>query len=353
MASMKFGNLTINALDEWHAIQEQAMKTLVVHPVIVAKSKEAFRKEGKSATAQQHREIGNLLARNVIPLPPEPFSSALLSVLESLFGSPTVQSIVNAFASGNPREILGLLPFIIPLYDIEEGIRLGDKHRAFDGAIHFGEDAIFTLLGAGAEGVLRKQLARDADMILFTQSRMTAAERAGTQMMQDMQTIMPEATPDRLAQRRVVIDEDAFDVHSETAETHPKSLEADYVPGAPTPVLVSDDRAYQMLKLDGDEHATPAIAVNGGSTFMETDLRGNPVPDAPPILFEADTQRYRRLNDNDGLPPAGKADFVAGDRQTPYRIRDAAILAQAHEIAWHTRTKHTARRYCSDDLQNQ
>ncbi|RXZ33783.1 hypothetical protein D9O50_11845 [Oxalobacteraceae bacterium CAVE-383] len=307
MAAMTFRNLTINAADERAALRKEAERTLRAHPVIVAKSKEIFRTKGKAFTDRQLQETGNLLVRDVAALPPEPLSDALFAILESLFGSPTVKTIVEAFASGKPREILGLLPFIIPLYDIEEGIRLGDKHRAFDGAMHFGEDAILTLLGAGAETLLRRQLARDAEMVLFGQSRMTAGEHAGAQMLQDMQTVMPEAEAGQLARQSIMVDADVFDVHAETAEvtevaetaevaeagqTHPKSVEAAHAPG---------DRSYRMLFLEGDDHATPARAVEGGNTFIETDLRGNVIPDAPLIVFEADTQRYRQLKRADGL----------------------------------------------------
>ncbi|MCY0386939.1 PipA/GogA/GtgA family type III secretion system effector [Robbsia sp. Bb-Pol-6] len=57
-------------------------------------------------------------------------------------------------ARGEPREILSLLPFVVPAYDIEEGIRHGNETRALRGAFQFGADLLMTWLGGRVEASL-------------------------------------------------------------------------------------------------------------------------------------------------------------------------------------------------------
>ncbi|MGI4858817.1 MAG: PipA/GogA/GtgA family type III secretion system effector [Janthinobacterium lividum] len=55
---------------------------------------------------------------------------------------------------GDSREILGLLPFVVPAYDIEEGIRHGNRTRALRGAFQFGADVLMTWIGGRVEASL-------------------------------------------------------------------------------------------------------------------------------------------------------------------------------------------------------
>lgn len=284
---------TIDPAAERRALRKSAARRLLAHPILAAKSKEILRREGKAYTAEDAQEVQRLLVDNIMGVQQPLLSADLRFLLESLFGSATLATIVRALASGSPREILGLLPFVIPLYRIEEGIRLGDNKLAWDGALEFGVDALLTLLGAGAEAILRKQLAQGVEAMLFAQSRMSVVERTGTETLRRMQVLMPEGAPEQLAQRRITVDEDAFDVHAvaeASAATIPKSVEAlSGIARAP------DNRPYRMLFLDAEQVQVPAIASGLDDVFIETDLRGNPLPQAAPILLDPDAGRYVRL----------------------------------------------------------
>jgi hypothetical protein len=284
---------TIDPAAERRALRNSAARTLFAHPILAAKSKEILRREGKACSAADAQEVQRLLVDNIMGVQQPLLSADLRFLLESLFGSATLATIVRALASGSPREILGLLPFVIPLYDIGRGIQLGDEKLVWDGALQFGVDALLTLLGAGAEAVLRKQLAQGVEAMLFAQSRMSVVERTGTETIRRMQVLMPEGAPEQLAQRRITVDEDAFDVHAVAeapAATIPKSLEA-----LSTIVCAPDNRPYRMLFLDAEQVQVPAIASGLDDVFIETDLRGNPLPQAAPILLDPDSARYVRL----------------------------------------------------------
>ncbi|MCY0386940.1 PipA/GogA/GtgA family type III secretion system effector [Robbsia sp. Bb-Pol-6] len=77
-----------------------------------------------------------------------------LETTESLLILNWPMHIGRTLARGAPRDILGLLPFAVPAYDIEEGIRLGNQSRALRGAFQFGADVAMTWIGGRIDAAL-------------------------------------------------------------------------------------------------------------------------------------------------------------------------------------------------------
>ncbi|MDB5775616.1 MAG: hypothetical protein JWP38_1749 [Herbaspirillum sp.] len=281
-AQMRYNGKVIRATSELQAANAQIAETLFDHPLIRAKSKEIVRQKASAYNKEDIDKVRGVLVKDILGLPQEETIDRIVAFCERMFGSPTVRTVVEAFASGDPKQILGLLPFVIPLYEIEEGIRLSDKQRALDGALHFGEDAIFTLLGAGVEGSLRRQVARDAEAMLLARTRMSAPERAGVDMLQNMAALMPEVASERLAQRRVVVENDIFKVGAGSDAQ-----------SAPTEMRTPDNSVQRMIYLNDERRISPVAP--SGAGYVETDLRGRPAPGAPPIFRDAESGLHYRL----------------------------------------------------------
>jgi hypothetical protein len=291
-AMMRFNGSAINTRFAWESTKTAVCKALSAHPVVIARSKEIGRQHTASAIEPDTDAVADFLVKEIMGLPQTLLIDDMLSILTQLFGSRTITTMVEALGSGDARQILGLLPFVIPLYDIEEGIRFGDRQRAIDGAIHFGEDAILTALGAGAERIMMRQVAHGAEAMAMARTRLSPAERAGVDVLDDMALLMPEVAPEQLGRDRVTIQNDAFGVHAAAnalpANTVPKSLEA---AGGIDPIIVSEGR--QMLFLEDEQRSVTAIPTSEG--YAETDLRGHVIRDAPPIFRDPTSHSYYRL----------------------------------------------------------
>ncbi|MGI4985015.1 MAG: hypothetical protein ACRYGL_17070, partial [Janthinobacterium lividum] len=91
------------------------------------------------------------------------FREAFLTTAESWLALPRwPMSVGRALMRGEPREILGLMPFVVPAYDIEEGVRLGNASRAMRGAFQFGADVVMTWIGGRIDASLAVQEALPA-----------------------------------------------------------------------------------------------------------------------------------------------------------------------------------------------
>ncbi|MGI4858471.1 MAG: PipA/GogA/GtgA family type III secretion system effector [Janthinobacterium lividum] len=86
------------------------------------------------------------------------FKAAFLATAESWLALPRwPMSVGRTLVRGEPREILSLVPFVVPAYDIEEGVRLGNASRAMRGAFQFGADVLMTWVGGRIDASLAVQ----------------------------------------------------------------------------------------------------------------------------------------------------------------------------------------------------
>jgi hypothetical protein len=319
-SSMAFNGKIINTRKKWEAEKKRATDALFHHPIILAKSKEIARLSGIQYTTADIDAIRHILVKNTMGVEETLSLDDWLTVFRplTLSSSPMMTSIMNTIGSGDPRKILGLLPFVVPLYDIEEGIRLGDEQRAIDGVIRFGEDAIFTALGVGAEKFMLRQLARDAEAMLMARTSMSPAERAGVDTLRNMAALIPEVSARQLTRRGGIVDEDTYSVHTRegaaSVRTIPKALEA--------AASLDNHPPPQMLFLAKEGRSIPATPTEYG--FTETDFRGKPIFDAPPIFSTQEAENRYMLSRRFSLP-GGAIGIKAADlikRDTVANIQD-------------------------------
>jgi hypothetical protein len=299
-----FNKRAIKPDEALDAAKENARGSLFFNPIIIAKSKEMLRQRGRALDQAAIDSLRRGMVHGIVGEPDKASVEILLDLFEPIFGSHTVATIVNALASGKPREILGLLPFVIPLYDIEEGIRHRDWNLALEGALHFGEDAIFFALGAGTERFLRRQLALDLKTIQLARGRMSPAERVGVDTMTEMRVLFPEISPTQLADRRVTTTEDTFNVRTaapvlqtapaESPLTDPMTQTEPEIQSRVPLQFNPDKRPQHTLYLMDERRRVPVERLNG--IFVETDLRGKIIPDAPLIFGNLELGRGYRLN---------------------------------------------------------
>jgi hypothetical protein len=284
---MTFGGRQIDAAQEFAKARASAAQSLADNPIVIAKSKEILRQNANVVTQNDAAKIGFSIAGGIAEHPEISILDEWLNALNYMFGSATVRMMVRSLASGEPRKILELLPFIVPLYDIEEGIRLADWRRARDGAIHFGEDAILTAIGMAAEKTLLRQIARDVENIALARSRMSSTERAGVDMMSELEDLSAQAMPER----PVTVAEDTFSVHADSAQalTGPSALEA----LAASRYRLSSVKRHQMLFLIDEERSIAVTPISGG--FAEIDRRGNVIDGTPMIFGDIESGRGYRL----------------------------------------------------------
>ncbi|MGI4983734.1 MAG: PipA/GogA/GtgA family type III secretion system effector, partial [Janthinobacterium lividum] len=91
---------------------------------------------GRTTPVRHRREAAREIIEELLVLPRWP-----LHVGETLM-------------QGDIREIASLLPFVVPAYDIEEGIRHGNQTRALRGAFQFSADLLMTWIGGRVEASL-------------------------------------------------------------------------------------------------------------------------------------------------------------------------------------------------------
>jgi hypothetical protein len=341
---MTFGGRKIDVIQEWSNTRASAAISLMQSPLIIAKATEILRQNANAVNRADVERIGASMANGIAGEPETSLIDGWLNALDFMFGSATIRTIVKAIASGEPRQILELLPFIVPLYDIEEGVRLGDWRRVRDGAIHFGEDAIFTALGGIAERQLLGQVTRGMEGILLARSRMSPGERAGVDMMHEMIDLtVPIVSESPAPELPVTVDEDAFNVRTDTRSdglaTPPKMLET------PRHHPVSSLPPLTLFLID-EERSIAVKALHGG--FAEIDRRGNIIEGTPIIFGDAESGRgYRMIRKMSqccelvvpSVPDLMKREtasqisvrwrYIAGLRNIRVRREDPAALIQA------------------------
>jgi hypothetical protein len=291
---MRGDNGVIVPATELKKIKIEAALSLSRHPAVVARSHELLRRLNAPYEASAVDTLTQLQVADMTGTPRPVWIDDFLAVLERMFGSPTVTAMVNAIGSGDPRQILGLLPFVIPVFDIVKGVSEGDWGRTRKGLINFCADGVFTLVGAGIEAGLARNMARATARL--ARAATPTIERAGIDSLRALGTLAPEFSATRLREHPTIIDNDAFDVHaaSSSGQTQAKAIEAAGVgdtSGKPTP-------SVYFLEVDG--RTVPATLAAGG--FTESNLRGEPVPGAPPIFTEPNSGSHYRLAKQHGLP---------------------------------------------------
>ena len=236
-ATMRHENNVIWPADEWNTAQNEMIARMARHPVVVAKSRDLLRRRGKPYTEADVDILAASQATNIVdparPIAPLPHPLSVedwSAFLDRLFGSPTLASIVNAFASGDPRRIAELFPFVIPIFDIEEGIRKGDWNLALNGAIHLGMDALFTLAGAGVEIAMARSVARATEAMQLARAATPLTERIGVDSLREIGSLLPEFAETDFGGLPRVVHNDAFHVHAAGSRaahrTIPKAIEA-------------------------------------------------------------------------------------------------------------------------------
>ena len=310
---MAFGQNAIDAIEELEAARQTAAALLMEDPVIHAKSREIMRRHGIAQNAHNEQRIRHSMANSLVGISTQSLLDDFLTGLDLLFGSPTLRTAADAIFSGEPKRILGLLPFIVPAYEIAQGVCQRNTDLLKEGALHFGEDLVLTALGLGAEKILMAQLARDADAVLALRTRMASEPEAV--MLQELSERQPS-----LAGRQAPIAEIAetsFIGGDGAAQTAPKAV-------ADTPI--APDRRVQMtLYLIDEKRWVPVKPFEGG--FVETDLRGNVRPGAQIIFGDLALRRgYRVMRRHEVLPAAGAA--AAPDVMTTATVVDVLAYRQ-------------------------
>lgn len=300
---MQHGDNVIAAADEWNTAQTEAIKKMAMHPVVVAKSRDLLRRRGKPYSEADVDTLAESQAANIvdpartIAAQPHPLSVAdWEAFLNRLFGSPTLSTIVNAFASGNPREIAGLFPFVIPIFDIAEGVWERDWDLALKGVIDLGVDAAFTLAGAGMEAAMARSVARATEAMQLARAATPLTERVGVDSLREIGSLLPQFAETDFGGLPRVTHHDAFEVHAagsgSARQTIPKAIEASG--------RAQDGPPMQLHHLDVEGESIIATPTAHG--YTEVNYRGELVPGAPPIFTDPTSGENYRLTREFGLP---------------------------------------------------
>jgi hypothetical protein len=270
---MTVGDKTIDAQDALNTIRKRSAQVLFADPALIAKATELLRMDSQPYGPENVKAVSGLIIDTIVKAPePDAFDIAM-SLLLPLFTSLTIKSVVNTLGSGDPKSMLRLFPFIVPSYEIEEGIRLGDRQRAIDGLIDLGWDIALTASGLGLERFLVRQVARDAERLLMEQLYMPFSERAGVNALRSMSGLLsdlPETLPRQLLPG---VEESSFSHRAEPAsllhpvrQTEPKAVG---IFNART----ADQRPRKTLYLIDEQRYVVVRAVPDG--FEEVDLHGH------------------------------------------------------------------------------
>ncbi|AKM30811.1 hypothetical protein AB870_12895 [Pandoraea faecigallinarum] len=117
-----------------------------------------------------------LSASNAAQSAPTPETlDVMQEMLEAILISRPIAHVVHAAARGDARAVLDMVPFVMPAYEIEEGLRTGNRTRVVNGAIRFGVDALFFWLAGVAERSLQTSIRLTVERL-----RMPPFERAAS-----------------------------------------------------------------------------------------------------------------------------------------------------------------------------
>ncbi|MDB5992413.1 MAG: hypothetical protein JWQ10_3816 [Herbaspirillum sp.] len=306
---------------ELAAAKKQFLNDLPADRIIQARARELLRLRALPYSTDELNAVIAILASNINRCPASIGLDDVLDLADGMFSSPTIETIVTALASGDLKRILGLLPFVMPAYDVEEGLRAGDTDRALEGAVNLGKDALFTLLQGGVEAGLQRQLARDA--LLAGRMHLPAHEAASVALLRSMANHFPSLEAEQLSARRTLTDPDPFDLHAASASTTDASFDAlrERVRNGESVTMQTPDRQHvQLLELSEQERVVPARPTEGG--WAECNLRGETVLGAPPILRSPESGRHYALTDMPGVP-GGAGAITDADLQNRPTVRAA------------------------------
>jgi hypothetical protein len=278
MYPMRFGDVSIDTEDELNDIKQAIGQMLFTHPIIEAKATEILRERDLPVDAESVRAVRALIVREMVTIPQSRWWPAFDFADSTLLGQP-IRSFLYTLKCGDTKAILRLLPFIIPIYEMEEGLRLQDRQRAWDGLKDLGVDILFTAVGMGLEKMIFGGIGKSAAMKL-ARANPSIAERAGIDAMRGAAGILRDVPGSEWIGKATL------------ANTEPKSLGADRL-------RWSHDATRHSLYLIDEQRSVSVRAIDGG--FRELDRRGRLIPNAPVIFGDALTGRGYRITSHVGM----------------------------------------------------
>jgi hypothetical protein len=295
--AMTFNGHTIDTEDALAEIRQSVARILVADRVVEAKAAELFRGRGVAVDARKLRASRELIAASLVPPVPGSRWWTVVDLLDDVNMGPMIRGILQTLKSGDPKEILGLLPFIIPVVEMEEGLRLQNYQRAKKGLIRFGIDVAFTAAGIGLEKMLARG-AIGAAAATIAREQLALTERAGLDAMHSMSGLFRELPGSEWAGHSVVeegrfnLPPDAADLSIPAPLSATKSLTA-------AKTRWSHEVTQQSLYLIDEQRSVSVRAIDGG--FYELDQRGHLIADAPIIFGDALTGRGYRVTSHVGM----------------------------------------------------
>ncbi|GAB3629469.1 hypothetical protein GCM10027419_43210 [Pandoraea terrae] len=118
-----------------------------------------------------------------------------IEIIDPLTISQPVRHVVDAIAEGDVQSLMEMLPFVVPAYDVEEGLRTRDFARAKNGALRFSIDAVLVWAGGMAERAAARSM-----RIALEEMRMAPIERRNAVMLHTLAGESPNIADDTVAE---------------------------------------------------------------------------------------------------------------------------------------------------------
>lgn len=306
LPTMRINGHSVDAKAALLGIRTTALKALQNDKTIRAHLREVERMKGVNGGVAEvdisHRQ--HVLSHQMVGLDMQ-LDTRGPDMLMLMFGSATLKSVTETLARGDPREILGLLPFIVPLFDIEEGLRLGDRQRLANGALGFGRDALLWAIGAGVESILTRQIARDAVAMRRARMHMLPIERAEVDTFLEVHTLTSDMPVEDIPSHATPRSEDPYDVHNSGAGADLPGPSRDWPAPAVWDTRVPEG-AHEMIEMT--ELASTPEMPGAPKLAGATKIQGIPKLPGTPAGVSAEVSRIaaaalrRRLLRIRGLP---------------------------------------------------
>lgn len=274
---------------------------LFKNPVLRARVREMLRLQAIPYTDTDFNALLNLQVLAVIGVEPPTMLEAVRIVLEKfLLKMAALEAIVDALYSGEPRQIFGLLPFVVPAYDIEQGIQQGNFTQLKQGALNFGIDALMVWLSGIGESAMRTSLRTDIKIMQQSAMRLPTHEAANIATINSLGKRLPIFSFQTLSTtRRIVTNRDPFNVHY-APPINPEGFEALAIrarAGEKVLFTTPANDHLPLVYLADENRVTPVQAQD--HYLGESNLFGALTPDAPPLFesndFARPAQRSRGL----------------------------------------------------------
>jgi hypothetical protein len=143
---IQMGEDTVNCRRELYLAREAFTGNYPRLPAVMLKARELYLYGDRSQSPEQ---IAQRIAQQQLSSPAS--ALGLIDFLRRITIMAPFESIAKALLSGQPREIAGLFPFVVPAYDIVEGMWTRNAADIEQGAIGMTTDAILVWVGGMAE----------------------------------------------------------------------------------------------------------------------------------------------------------------------------------------------------------